>query len=125
MLFRSLLALSTTTCNAQAKLFRVVSDIALCFLYERRPQVQANAKPPDSWERAEKWLEDLAQGKRIFGFAQTADAGRIDNSAVTLADLQKRNGVVLQASRLFGVRSDRAAGYQQGTSPGYCGGIWD
>lgn len=113
-----LATLAATNCVSRNRLYRIVSDIALVFLYERRPNVFAEAKPPQCWERASVWLEQLAQGTRIFSFQETEDAGRAANSDETLQDLITRNGVVTQAHRIFGVRSDRANAVRNG------GGAW-
>lgn len=102
-----LAALAATDCVGRAKLYRLISDLALCFLYDRRPQMFADARPPNCWERATGWLNELAQGTRIFPFQQASDAGRLENSKVTDSELAERNGVLLQASPFFGVRSDR------------------
>jgi hypothetical protein len=96
---------ASTTAAATGKLWRLISDIAWVLLWERRPN--KNLPPPPSLERSNAWLEQLALGKRIFGFAEAADAGLMDIQTETATDVQERNGSTFIADRLFGRRANR------------------
>lgn len=104
-----LAALAATACVSRAFMFRIIRDRALGNLLKRRPNfmVQLPAGVVDSMDRSDVWLEQLAQGVRIFGFLETQDAGRIDQNILTAAEVKARNGLVVQAERYFGIRADR------------------
>jgi hypothetical protein len=101
-----------TDCNSQGILFRIVSDLAWTFLFERRPNV--NIAPPASLGRSMEWLEMLAQGKRIFAFTETQNATTLERTESDTADILARNGVVTQASAYFGRRADVSQGWSGG-----------
>lgn len=88
-------------------LYRIVSDVAWVFLWERRPNKSANQDPPPSYERSLAWLDELANGTKIFPMQEAMDAGRTETQVETRADVEDRNGMVYQASRYFGVRGSR------------------
>ncbi len=90
---------------ATGKLWRLISDIAWVLLWERRPNKQLPAPP--SLERTQAWIEQLALGKRIFGFAEVEAAGLPDFNADTAQDVEARNGATYQAGRFFGRRANR------------------
>jgi hypothetical protein len=56
--------------------------------------------------RSLQWLDDLADGKRIFAFIQTERAGVIERVEATVEDVERRNGAVVQARPFYGQRSD-------------------
>lgn len=91
--------------NAQALLFRIITDFAWVLLWERRPN--KNVEPPPSLDRSQAFLEQLSQGRRIFGFQEAAEAGRIGHEVVTREEVEERNGVTYQARRWLGTRADR------------------
>jgi hypothetical protein len=90
---------------ATGKLFRMVSDLAWVFLFERRPN--KDIPEPPSLKRTLAMLDELAQGKRIFYFQETADAGLgpVEFEA-SPADVMQRNGAVQQARPFYGQTSD-------------------
>lgn len=96
--------LLTTPCAAQGMMFRIISDIAWTFLFERRPNVTVT--PPASVQRSLQWLELLSQGKRIFAFIEVQNATVMKMADVTTDDVMERQGVVAQGKDYFGVRSD-------------------
>ena len=102
--------LATTACVARAKLFRIIRDVTIAFLLERRPDFSTDIPRgvEASIERSQAWLEQLAQGTRIFGFLESAQAGTIDENVLTAQEVVNRNGLVVQAERYFGIRADRA-----------------
>ena len=88
-------------------LFRIVSDLAWAFLWENRQNKALNVPPPPSMERSLQWLNDLADGIRIFPIVENMKAGHMDIAEVTPSEVCHRNGVVVQADRYFGERSER------------------
>jgi hypothetical protein len=102
--------LKTTACVARARMYRIIRDRALAYLLERRPDFSAQLPQgvEKSMDRSEAWLEQLAQGVRIFGFLETMDAGRIDQNILTNDEITQRNLLVVQAERYFGIRGDRS-----------------
>lgn len=95
-----------TECNSQGILFRMVSDLAWTFLFERRPNT--NIQPPASMNRSMEWLNLLSQGKRIFAFTETQDATTLERVESETSDILDRNGSVVQAMAYYGKRSDVA-----------------
>lgn len=92
--------------NARGKLYRICSDLAWVYLFERRPNKDVEAPP--SLQRSMAWMDLLVSGKRIFAFVETADAGVTERVEASVEDVIERNGSVYQARALFGTTSDRA-----------------
>lgn len=109
-----LVTLSGTDCAAQGLMFRILADLAWAFLWERRPN--KGIAPPPSLDRSVMWLEQLAQGKMLFGFVQAEKAGTLDSSIETIDDVIARNGTTWVAARFFGIRGNMA-GPTAGFSP--------
>lgn len=97
--------LAALTGVAQAKLYRIISDLAICYLYERRPS--QDAKTPASMDRTQAWLEKLVEGTRIFGFQETVDASVLDHDTETVDHVETRNLPTYIARRMFGTRANR------------------
>ncbi|MCC7424820.1 MAG: DUF1320 family protein [Planctomycetaceae bacterium] len=76
------------TGNSASKLVRLTCDIAMAYLYGRRP-----AHDPDKLkafeERAAKQLERLRKGENVFNLAPQKEAGRIDHATPSAADISK------------------------------------
>lgn len=94
----------------------IVCDLAMGYLYRRRPD---KGKPPAAFGEALKWLEDLASGERIFSFQETEAAALPSVHVETPAEICERSLVAQEAFRYFGVTGDllRRAGCAGG-----CGG---
>lgn len=88
----------------QGALYRLVADIAIGLINQRRPD-KSKGVPPQ-YEAALKMLDALADGKRIFPFLETAKAGIIDHKVESARDVAARNQVTWQANRFFGTRSN-------------------
>lgn len=101
-------AILATDTNARAKLYRLVSDLAWCYLFERRPN--KDAEEPPSMRRSLAWLDMLADGERIFPFLETEAAGVIQHVQAAADDVEARKGAVYQARDFYGQRSDRYRG---------------
>lgn len=107
-----LTALVASGSAAAGTLYRIIRDITLAYLRDRRPD-QGHAIPDGverSMIRSQAMLEQLAQGVRIFGFVETMQAGVMDENILTAAEVTNRNGLVVQAQRYFGIRADRSCG---------------
>lgn len=103
-----LAVLIATASVGRAKLYRIITAIAKVYLVERRPGANVPEEFLAGADRAQAAIKALAQGIEIFSFKEAADAGRIDTKPATPQDVTDRFGPVVQASRYFGVRSDRA-----------------
>lgn len=57
--------LASLTANSAAKLKRITCEIAMAFLFARRPKYDEDGYDK-ALERAEKWLERLRKGERVF-----------------------------------------------------------
>lgn len=106
------LAALLTAANVSAEFLKgIVAGITFGKVWGHRPRTAAEPYPPMA-QWAEGKLEALSMGKRIFGFQEAAEAGRMDISQESVADIEARNGVVFQAARFFGRRANRE--YPQG-----------
>lgn len=97
--------LAALTGVSQKKLFRIIADLAICYLYERRPDREM--KSPASMDRTQAWLEKLVEGTRIFGFQETVDASVLDHDTETTDHVEARNLPTYIARRMFGTRANR------------------
>ncbi len=100
--------------NSANFLKRIVCDLVVGMLIERRPFLDRDLPP--AYLRALEWLEELRNGKRIFAFQEVADAGNAKITIDSVYDIQSRNLASQQASRYFG--ADRANDYVPGNAPG-------
>lgn len=83
----------------------IVADIALPMCYRRRPDITMPTFP--QVEEAERILNALSQGLRIFGLQEVMDAGHIDHEMDDVEDVRNRYLVTYHAKRLFGTRSNQ------------------
>lgn len=102
-----LAALAATDTVGRGLLYRIVADLAVAFLWERRPNKSDGAQPPASLQRSLQWLDDLAQGVRIFPMLEAMEAGRTETRVETREDVEDRDGMTFQAARFFGTRANR------------------
>lgn len=102
--------LAAPTTAACGMMWRILTDIAWAGLFERRPN--KDIPTPPSLERSLAWLDMLADGRRIFPFLQSEDAGVMEVVHVTPDDIEQRNGAVYQARAFYGTRSDRDRGWR-------------
>lgn len=100
--------LASLTGNAAAHLAGIVADLAYPILARRRPK--ENVEVPPQAKEAEEWLEALARGMRIFGFAEAAEAGHMDSSTETRQIVENRKLWTYTAERMFGTRNNRLYG---------------
>lgn len=91
--------------GASASFLRsIVADLAIGRCYMHRPQ-------ENPWKEqtttARQLLNALAQGEMIFGTQEAVNAGLIDLRADTPANVENRNGMVVQMQGYFGTRGNR------------------
>lgn len=97
--------LAALTGVGRAMLYKLLTDLTLMFLYDRRPT--ASMPSTDMFKRAMAKLEQLRHGERVFSLQETMDAGEVDHEVEDRADVDARNLTTVQASRFFGVRGPR------------------
>ena len=102
--------LAALTGNSKLFLAKMVADLALHDLWTRRKNGKPGDRPPVNVERAEKFLEQLRLGERVFGILESHQAGALDTIEDTSADVERRRGVVVEATRFFGLRNNRLDG---------------
>lgn len=99
--------LAALTGVAAGRLFRLITEIAVRYLYERRPD---KGPAPEMSKLAEEDLKLLRSGESVFGTVETFAAQSMDHEVETARRVEDRNGVSFMARRLFGRRSNRADG---------------
>lgn len=97
--------LSSLTGNSAELLTGLVADIAFFRLWSRRPDI--GIKLPVSCEQADEFLERLRLGERVFGILENHRAASVQANIETAAQVVARGGVVVQAQRFFGTRTNR------------------
>lgn len=97
--------LANPTTIACGTMWRIISDVSWALLFERRPN--KDVPIPASMTRSLQWLDDLSDGKKIFAFIQSEDAGAISKHEASVEDVFERNGAVVQAEAFYGRRSDQ------------------
>lgn len=91
--------------NMSEFLAGIVAHLTMPLLYRRRPDATLPMMP--QLEEAERLLNALADGVKIFGFQETMDAGIMDDEIETPTDVEARQLVTYTARRLFGTRNNR------------------
>lgn len=99
--------LSALTGVAQGRLFRLITEIAVRYLYERRPD---KGPAPEMSKTAMEELELLRQGEMIFGTVETAGAQTQHHEVETSVRVESRDGTTYQGRRYFGRRTNRTDG---------------
>ena len=109
---QDLATLAGSVTAATGKMNRIIRDITMAYLIDRRvdTSITLPAGVMLSMSRSQAWLEQLAQGTRIFGFVETMNAGVLDENILTNQEIEQRDLLVVQADRYFGIRSDRSVG---------------
>ncbi len=94
--------------NSKQVLVGLVCDLAMWLIWLRRPRMTASDQPPAQCKMALEMLDSLASGERIFGILEHQAAGAMNLTIDTPADVEHRHGVVVQARRYFGRRSNQS-----------------
>jgi len=100
------LANPSSQTNATGLFYRILSDIAMAHLYELRPEMAPSPSMSARIERASRWLDELSNGRKIFGLQEVAEAGHMDHQEVDADDTDRFHGQVQVANRLYGRRSE-------------------
>lgn len=95
----------TTTCNAQAFMFDIISRIARFKVIDRRVDMDPEAKIPEWYKETKELLQALRDGQNIFGFQEHADAGLPKARYMSEDDWQSVQTTVTQAKDFFGRRN--------------------
>lgn len=98
--------LQALTGNQQQFIKKLVADLALWEFYSRRPDI--TSQMPPKCEQAKAIVNAIAQGEMIFGIQENIDAGHIQLTVETPADVENRNLITFQAERFFGRRANRS-----------------
>lgn len=97
--------LSGLTGVSQRFLWRLIADLAMGLLIERRPDI--DRPTPKAYDAALAWLGQLATGERIFGLAEVQDAGLPAAQIESPQTVANRNLTTNVLSRFFGRRLNR------------------
>ncbi len=100
--------LAALTGAGQAALYRLLSRMTMCLLFERRPDREM--KQPWIIEYVEDQLQKLRDAERILSFVETEQTGVAITRVETAQDVERRNGAVFQSRRFLGRRSNRSSG---------------
>jgi phage gp36-like protein len=87
---------------------RIVCDLAMGWLFMSKSD--RDGKPPESFKMALEILEQLRSGKLVFGLLEQQAAGNLQHEVEDAGVVERRFGVVVQAERFFGRRSNRWMG---------------
>lgn len=85
----------------------LVADLALGYLYRRRPD---KGKAPGAVEDALAKLAALKSGEAVFGIVEVEQAGRGSHEVETASDVEDRALTATEMSRYFGTRVNRLGG---------------
>jgi hypothetical protein len=99
----ALLALSGTA--GAAYLFDVLTWLTLPRIYRRRPDLLERLE--SEILRGAHVLEELGSGLAVFGFLESQQAGSVSVQDETRRQVYRRDGLEVQAQRLYGNRADR------------------
>jgi hypothetical protein len=86
-------------------LFDVLTWLTIPRIYRRRPDLLERLETEIL--RGADVLEKLEKGEMVFSFVQTQIAGVITHQSETPRQVQHRDGLEVQATRLYGRRADR------------------
>lgn len=91
-----------------AYLKRVVCDIAMMNLYDRRDGQNPPTNVEAKYKRAQEFLQQLVEGERVFGDLQDQEAGLPSNAFFSQQDLINNRLVTANYPRAFGIRVNQA-----------------
>lgn len=91
-------------CNSGHMLIGMTVGITLWLLWERRPQRIKDLELPARATIALKMLDDLREGKTVFGWQENQDDSTLKSTIDTPQDFEARGGASIRARRYFGRR---------------------
>jgi len=100
-----LVALTGGTTASAVRLKKLVADLAYWSLMQRRQPASADPKNCPGAQQAIDTLQQLREGQRVFGFAETGDAGLASTVAPDVSARPK--AIEIQAYRFFGDHANR------------------
>lgn len=86
---------------ATARLYRLLTRITVCLLWERRAD---KGELPKSYKQGLEELERIEQGVDILGVLEHEDAGLVASRQLGVSDPIQANSILRRASRYFGAR---------------------
>ena len=95
----------TTTCNAQAFMWQIITNIAKAHVEERRMGMDPNWTVPDWYKETKELLMRIRQGDAIFGFQEHADASHPKAEFMNEQNWLDVSTTVTQARPMFGRRN--------------------
>lgn len=99
--------LSALTGVAKAARDRIIADVAICLVYERRPDI-FDHQEPFAYKRAMDQIESLSKGETLFGYEEHKQAGLLSQYRRDRDDVDTiQKGVSYRSRRFFGTRVDR------------------
>jgi phage gp36-like protein len=98
--------LAALTGNSKEMLTEMNCDLTMWKLWKRRPTLAPRELPVDVRAALEN-LDRLEKGEWIFGILEKQAAGALSDYVETPTDVYNRNGVVFQARKIFGRRSNQ------------------
>jgi hypothetical protein len=99
--------LAALTGAGAAFLKRLVCDIAIGMLYQRRPHL---GEPPAQYTLAMEVLDKLSEGTAVFGLLESQEAGILSDLVEKSADVEYRYLSSVIARRWVGVRGKELNG---------------
>lgn len=101
--------LQALTGNGRALLVGLVCDLAYGFLRQRRGIAEPHG---EAFEIAKKTLDELSEGKKIFPFSESEQAGLAKNRDILAAELDRHPYASRRLRRVFGRRlRDEGTGF--------------
>lgn len=100
--------IATTANNSQGVLKRLTCDLAMGYLFLRRPD--RKGEPPAAFRAALETLKSLRTGEYVFGILENQNAGNLGIETETAQVVEDRDGIVVEASRYFSTRNNRLHG---------------
>jgi hypothetical protein len=92
---------------AKAARDRIIADVAICLVYERRPDI-FDHREPVCYTRAMSLIDALAEGKTIFGYATVTAASLVDLQVDTREIIDSvRKTTASELRSFFGDRVNR------------------
>lgn len=89
------------TGNSRALLKRIVCDLTMGFLIQRRPEKYGQEAVASARESAELYLDRLRKGDRVFDRAANVEAGLPTTDGPTSIDLQRLNLITARTKNYF------------------------
>lgn len=96
--------LAALTGATLAYLYDLLATMTLVRLVRRRPDLKRPI--PEEYEAVKKTLAALREGEWVFGTQEAMSAGNVSEAVETPSQVEQRNGLVIQAGRFFGRRSN-------------------